>query len=54
MKKNNELKEKEDAVKKVIFTNTYIGDLGMFYKGQIYELSGELYKLFKNDCKETE
>jgi hypothetical protein len=37
---------------KVLFVNTYIGDLGAFYKGNIYELTNEQYKLFRNDSKE--
>jgi hypothetical protein len=39
---------------KVQFINTYIGDLGIFYKGNIYELPYELYEKLKNDCKEIE
>jgi hypothetical protein len=39
---------------KVQFINTYIGDLGIFYKGKIYELPYDLYEKLKNDCKEVE
>jgi hypothetical protein len=39
---------------KVQFFNTYIGDLGIYYKGKIYELPYDLYEKLKNDCKEIE
>jgi hypothetical protein len=49
-------KAKEDInlILKVQFINTYIGDLGIFYKGNIYELPYELYEKLNNDCKEVE
>jgi hypothetical protein len=50
-------KEKRESINlslKVRFTNTYIGDLGIFYKGQAYELPYDLYEKLKNDCKEAE
>ena len=36
---------------KVKFKNTYIGKLGNYYIGRIYELSSEQYKKLKNDCE---
>jgi hypothetical protein len=39
---------------KVIFTNTYCGNLGVYHKGNTYELTSDLYKLFKRDCKVVE
>jgi hypothetical protein len=44
------MKNKEKIIK-VKFNKTYIGDLGRFYKGSIYELAYELYEVFKNDCE---
>jgi hypothetical protein len=44
------MKNKEKIIK-VKFNRTYIGDFGTFYKEKIYELSYELYELFKNDCE---
>jgi hypothetical protein len=52
-KENIELKENVPNEIKVIFKNTYIGDLGIYYKGGNYILPFELYKKFKNDCKEV-
>jgi hypothetical protein len=46
-------KNQEDIIK-VEFINTYIGDLGIFYRGGIYNLPYGLYEKFKNDCKEVE
>jgi hypothetical protein len=51
------MKKNEESINhclKVQFINTYIGDLGIYYKGNIYELPYELYKKLKNDCKEVE
>jgi hypothetical protein len=55
MRKAKEDKTKEDITKlfMVKFIKTYIGDLGVFYKDRIYELSSEQYKVFKNDCEEV-
>jgi hypothetical protein len=39
---------------RVRFINTYIGDLGVYYKNVPYELSREQYKVLKKDCKEIE
>jgi hypothetical protein len=52
MKDKEEKKNEKNY--RVIFINTYIGDLGIFYKNKTYELSNEQYKIFKNDCKERE
>jgi predicted solute-binding protein len=38
----------------VRFVNTYIGELGVFYKNVQYELSKEQYEVLKKDCKEIE
>jgi hypothetical protein len=51
MKKNE---ENINLSLKVQFINTYIGDLGIYYKGKIYELPYELYEKLKNDCNEIE
>jgi hypothetical protein len=45
------MKNKEKTVK-VKFNTIYIGDLGKYYKGKIYDLPNELYEIFKNDCEE--
>jgi hypothetical protein len=50
--KKTEKTEKTEKTIKVNFNNTYIGTLGLYYKGKTYELTDELYKLFKNDCEE--
>jgi hypothetical protein len=48
------VKDDIDIILKVKFNNTYIGDLGIYYKGKIYELPYDLYEILKNDCKEVE
>jgi hypothetical protein len=48
-KKNN---MKNVKTVKVIFIKTYIGDLGVFYKNNVYDLTAEQFKIFKDDCKE--
>jgi hypothetical protein len=45
--------ETKAAVKKVVFRKTYCGALGLFYKGQTYDLTPDLYKAFKGDCEEV-
>jgi hypothetical protein len=48
------MKEKEKRTTiKVRFINTYIGTLGNFYKGIIYELPFELYEKIKRECEEV-
>jgi hypothetical protein len=46
--------ESINLILKVQFINTYIGDLGIYYKGKIYELPYDLYEKLKSDCKEIE
>ena len=43
----------EQKEMKVIFHNSYIGIHGNFQKDKVYILSSELFKMFKNDCKEV-
>jgi hypothetical protein len=43
-----------NLILKVQFINTYTGDLGIYYKGKIYELPYDLYEKLKNDCREVE
>jgi hypothetical protein len=45
--------DKSPGGTKVIFSATYIGSLGIFYKGGVYELSRELYGQLKKECKEV-
>jgi hypothetical protein len=48
------MKEKEKpSTIKVRFINTYIGKLGTFYKGLIYELPFYLYEKIKRECEEV-
>jgi hypothetical protein len=46
------MRKNEEEKIKVVFINTYIGDLGIFYRGRTYELSGEQFRVLASDCKE--
>jgi len=37
---------------KVKFKNAYMGDLGNFQAGKVYELPAKAYAVLKNDCEE--
>jgi len=43
--------EKADKTVKVKFRNAYIGRLGHYSAGKEYDLTKELYELFKADCE---
>jgi hypothetical protein len=51
MKKTEAEKKVIDEVLTVVFTKTYVGDLGVFFKGMTYELTGEEYEALKSDCR---
>jgi hypothetical protein len=53
-KKDSEKINAAKKIIKVIFTNTYCGNLGVYYKENTYELPFDIYKRIKNDCKEVE
>jgi hypothetical protein len=55
MKKQNIMKPINNSEKiKVKFHRDYIGKLGTFYNGKIYELPIEIYQLLKIDCEKVE
>ena len=45
--------EKAVGSVRVIFKNSYIGTLGSFHAGQKYTLTGEQFKVLRNDCTAT-
>jgi len=40
-----------EATVRVRFVNTYTGVKGNFYAGREYDLTPELYEVFRNDCE---
>ena len=52
MKEKDKEQPIDDSEKvKVKFKTTYIGKLGIYYKGKDYELPFKTYELLKNDCE---
>jgi hypothetical protein len=51
MAKKKEIETINTEKIKVKFHRDYIGKLGIYHKGMIYELPKELYQLLKIDCE---
>jgi len=53
--KTEEVKTEEaKASLKVRFKNAYMGDLGNFQAGRVYDLPAKAYAVLKNDCERVE